>query len=183
MPRLYTFLIIVALWAGVVFVEFSRLPFGTNGPVDLIVRAMLWGSVLILSLRWTRNTEHAWPTWVAALVGMLAIVLCFNWSALSPRWWFLLHKPLYEVARDTDQVSGVWGKGLPAWLRPLTANGRVSGPRHARFFPQVLVGTDNHGGYFYAPKKSPAKRDMIGVACTDPIEYGDGWWSCGLPDR
>ena len=49
-----------------------------------------------------------------------------------------------------------------------------------RFFPQWIGIPDDAGGYIYSPSGSPAQADMYGMICSNPVDLGDGWWTCGL---
>lgn len=160
----------------------ERLPFQDGSIFDVGSRALIWATVTVLGLRWAAGTHLAWPVWAAAAAATVTILVLFNWSAVSPKWWFTTHKPLYEHARTIDPGPGRYGSRLPLWLGPLSADGRSSGTARGRFLPQ-WIDDDGAGGYIYSPHRSPAGADLYGTRCRGPVDLGDGWWTCGLPER
>lgn len=132
-------------------------------------------------------------TIVVALLAVLTALMALvnpGWR-VAPKTWFLLHRPLFEVARTVEPGDDYYGAKLPAPLRFLSAAGRLSGPRvvigeerfdrpDVRFFPQWIGIPDDAGGYLYSPAGSPAGADLYGAICADPVDLGDGWWMCGM---
>jgi hypothetical protein len=134
--------------------------------------------------------------WVAALslipvLVVLTLLVNPAWM-IAPRAWFMLHRPLFTMALDTDPGRDYYGNELPLPLRFLTAEGKVSTMRIAsggvhhpdsRFFPQWIGIPDDAGGYLYDPGQSPEGADLYGDICEHPVDLGDGWWMCGLRDN
>ncbi|MFV8160849.1 hypothetical protein ACNQVK_01610 [Mycobacterium sp. 134] len=119
---------------------------------------------------------------VAVAVPVLVVVTVFVNSAwvFAPRAWFALHRPLFEMALGTDPGHDYYGRELPWHLRFLSVHGRVSDQSGSRFFPQWIGIPDDAGGYLYNPGRSPAGADLYGMVCRNPMDLGDGWWTCGL---
>lgn len=119
-----------------------------------------------------------------------AMVLVNPGYRVAPKTWFLVHRPLFEIARTVDPGGEYYGNPLPFPLRFLSANGNVArvaaGERpysggDIRFFPQWIGIPDDAGGYLYSPDgRSPAGADLFGKLCDEPVDLGDGWWMCQL---
>jgi hypothetical protein len=107
------------------------------------------------------------------------VVVNATWK-VAPRTWFMLHRPLFERALETDPGTEYYGSQLPWALRFLVAEGKVSNRDGSRFFPQWIGIPDDAGGYLYNPIESPEGVDMYGFICADPVDLGDGWWMCAL---
>jgi hypothetical protein len=115
------------------------------------------------------------------VVTVLLAVPLYNWSAAAPTAYFEVHRTLYERAVRTAQTDdSYYGAGLPVALRPLSAKGGVRADDGMLFFPQWFGMPDDAGGYFWSPEQSPVGADMFGTTCQDPVDLGEGWWSCGM---
>jgi hypothetical protein len=128
------------------------------------------------------------PGVAAAMVPMiLATALVSPGYRVFPRAYFTLHRPLFEIARQTPPGADYYGNPLPLPLRFLSANGNVSrvigdgrDVSDIRFLPQWIGIPDDAGGYLYSPDGSPAGVDMYGMVCREPVDLGGDWWMCGL---
>lgn len=119
---------------------------------------------------------------------VVATVLVNPMWRMAPRTWFLVHRPLFDLALATEPGDDYYGTKLPLPLQFLTVDGRVSSPLAddgpsdgvIRFFPQWIGIPDDAGGYLYSPNGSPAGVDLYGMFCSDPVDLGGGWWMCGM---
>ena len=172
-------------WLFAIAVEWSRLP--TQGgwvDLDFLARALMWLTLLTLTVRAAWRSGRTWLRVTVPLAGVLVVATVFNWVQVSPRWWFATHRPFYELARHHDPGNGSTGDSLAWPLRGLTANGNASKTDGgATFFPQWFGIPDDAGGYFWSPGESPAGEDMAGMLCQRPVDLGGGWWMCGMQDR
>ena len=121
---------------------------------------------------------------VLTLVPVLIVITALVNPAwrFAPRTWFILHRPLFEMALATDPGHEYYGNQLPPWLRFLSSEGKVSNLGGSRFFPQWGEIPDDAGGYLYSPFGSPEVTDLYGMDCKNPVDLGGGWWMCGLAD-
>ena len=119
---------------------------------------------------------------VAPVIVVLTALVNPMWR-VAPRTWFMVHRPLFDLALETDPGTDYYGNELPAPLRFLTADGRVSNDNGNIFFAQWLGIPDDAGGYIYNPGQSPEGADLYGLFCQDPVDLGGGWWMCGLADN
>ncbi|AIY18568.1 hypothetical protein GUY44_22430 [Pimelobacter simplex] len=153
------------------------------------------GAWIVLTLTGMWLAGWAWRSWrrfVAALVAAVLLGGLGAWALQpsAPRLgvlrdreaWFEAHRADFTaaVARGT-RSDAYYGSRLPDDLRYLTIDGRFSvGDGGALFFPQWIAIPDDAGGYWYSPDVRPAGYDMYGMWCEDPVDLGDGWWSCGM---
>lgn len=135
------------------------------------------GAWLVLTLTGTWLAAWAWRSWRRVLAALVAALLLGGLGAwaLQPsalrlgvlrdhEAWFEAHRADFTAAVARDARSDAYyGSRLPDDLRYPTIGGRFSA-----------------GGYWYSPGVSPAGFDMYGMWCKDPVDLGDGWWSCGL---
>jgi len=119
----------------------------------------------------------------AFVMSILAVVASRRLVVLLTVAWFTVHRPLFDLALETDPGTDYYGNELPAPLRFLTADGRVSNDNGNIFFAQWLGIPDDAGGYIYNPGQSPEGADLYGLFCQDPVDLGGGWWMCGLADN
>lgn len=120
----------------------------------------------------------------------LAMLLVNPGHRIAPKTYFALHRPLFEMARQTDPGPDYYGNPLPWPLRFLTADGNVSavsaGEQEADpgtlFFPQWIGIPDDAGGYLYSAEGAPAGADLYGSLCRNPVDLGGGWWMCNMGD-
>lgn len=127
-----------------------------------------------------------WTELVTLVPVVVALSLLVNpgWI-VAPKTWFKMHRPLFNMALETDPGHEYYGNKLPLPLRFLTADGNVSDEDQdgSRFFAQWFGIPDDAGGYIYSPGKSPEGKPLYGLWCKDPVDLGDGWWMCGLADN
>ncbi|MBU2696093.1 hypothetical protein [Pimelobacter sp. 30-1] len=151
------------------------------------------GAWLVLTLTGTWLAAWAWRSWRRVLAALVAALLLGGLGAWAlqpsaPRLgvlrdheaWFEAHRADFAAAVDHATRDDTYGSLLPDDLRYLTITGRFSESDDALFFPQWIAIPDDAGGYWYSPDASPAGFDMYGMWCKDPVDLGDGWWSCGL---
>ena len=174
--------ILSVMWVAAAVIEFARLPLiGNMTGLDVAARGIMWLALMTTTIWLARLLSGRWAQVLLPGVGILVIVLIYNWSLLSPRAWFYTHRPLYDLARSSEPGEGFYGRSLPFYLRPLTATGESSGD--PRFFPQWIGIPDDAGGYIWSPEGSPDGEDMYGMICSGAVDLGDGWWMCGMVDR
>jgi hypothetical protein len=146
-------------------------------PFMALLYAFGFGAVvvaIVLARRWALAP-------VAAGLVVLTVLVNPMWR-LAPRTWFMVHRPLFNMALETDPGREYIGNELPPTLQFLTADGRVSEGNGNRFFAQWFGIPDDAGGYIYNPRQSPKGADLFGSMCIDPVDLGGGWWMCGLPN-
>jgi len=169
-------------WGLAIVIEWSRLPTrGSWVDLDFGVRALMWLTLLTLTIRAAWRSGHNGVRVMVPLAGVLVVTTFFNWVQVSPRWWFATHRPFYALARHHEPADG--GSSLPIPLRGLTADGDSTPAEQGIFFPQWFGVPDDAGGYFWSPDASPKGEDMAGMLCRSPIDLGGGWWMCGMQDR
>jgi len=183
---------LAGLWAVAVIVELLRFPtMGSFVLLDLILRAVVWLVALASTFGVARDVSPRALRWGLPLAGALAIAPFFNWSQLSPRWWFETHRPFYDAAVANPVDEREIGVSLPLYLRWLSVDGNAQlacvdgceGSDRATpnlFFPQWYGMHDDAGGYAYSPAREPQGMDMSGMLCQNPTDLGDGWWMCGM---
>jgi hypothetical protein len=174
----------LALWLGGFVWHWSRPSLWILDLLVVPVAAVLYwfGFVAVV---FAVIAGRRWVT-VMTLVPVLVIltILVNPMWRVAPRTWFMLHRPLFNVALETDPGPDYYGNKLPLPLRFLTADGRVSDEEQngSRFFAQWFGIPDDAGGYVYSPGKSPEGASLYGLFCRGPVDLGGGWWMCGLAD-
>jgi hypothetical protein len=141
------------------------------------------GFVMVIVAVIGRRRWAALLTLVPVVV-VLTVLVNPGWI-VAPRTWFMMHRPLFDAALETDPGAEYYGTKLPLPLRFLTADGRVSDEDQdgSLFFVQWFGIPDDAGGYIFSPGKSPEGKPLYGLWCKDPVDLGDGWWMCGLRDN
>ena len=183
---------LTGVWTMALGAELLRLPtLGSFVVLDLVVRAVIWLVALWLTFSLARDLRAPTLRWAIPLAGALAVVVFFNWSVLSPRWWFETHRLFYDAAVASSMNGREADGHLPLYLRWLSADGNVTASCLAcdesepaaplpAFFPQWYGSPDDAGGYVYSPDREPEGMDMSGMTCQDPVDLGSGWWMCGM---
>ncbi|KAB2811886.1 hypothetical protein F9L07_08585 [Pimelobacter simplex] len=153
------------------------------------------GMWLVLTLTGMGLAGWAWRSWrraVAALGAALLLATLGAWSMQTtlPRLgvvrdheaWFEAHRADFVTAASRGSgVDAATGSRLPDDLRYLSIDGRVSRTDgNALFFAQWTAIPDDAGGFWFSPERPPSDFDMYGMLCTNPVDLGDGWWSCGM---
>jgi hypothetical protein len=126
---------------------------------------------------------------VAVVLTAVAFVHSLYPRPEDPRQYVAQHRAeMDEVAtlvhegelRPSSPDEVYYGPQLPEHLRHLSATGRVSILSVGTFFIPRWTGIpDDAGGYWYSPS-SPEGQDMYGMACTEPLDLANHWWSCGM---
>lgn len=170
----------VALWLLALAVVWSGRVFFLGTLVGMVVSAVAWVVVLGAVVGLGILSGRRWALVGGVGVTLLLCAATFNWSAVAPRAWFELHRPLYDHAVQSTQTDdSYYGASLPLALRPLSANGRVADQEGVLVFPQWLGIPDDAGGYVWSPDRRP-EVDMFGYWCDQPVDLGDGWWMCAM---
>lgn len=139
------------------------------------------------------DLPHQWGWWVFVLPPPIFLGVIFAWSAFfwDFSWGDTAARPI-KYPRDQAMmeqiVSWVHEYGdcydyyveLPKEYAPFTAGGLTSCWEEVVFLPQWSGIPDDAGGFWYSPYRSPEGFDMWGMICRDPVDLGDGWWTCGM---
>ncbi|MBD3927338.1 hypothetical protein IEZ26_22135 [Nocardioides cavernae] len=170
---------VVALWAVGVASAFVPLLFGGTY-ISLALSVALWLALAAGCRALLRPLGDRVGT-VAAMLTLVLAVPLLNWVSVAPKLWFQTHRLAYGAAAESSGAgNGYYGTDLPLQWRWLTVDGRVVDKEGALFFPQWYGMPDDGGGYFYSRSGSPAGADMAGMLCQAPVNFGDGWWMCGM---
>jgi hypothetical protein len=178
----------LACWLAGFLYEWFRVSLWLLDIVAIPVMGLLYlGGFAVVAVALLKRERRVVAA-VAIGAPAFAMLVVNSGHRIAPRTWFLLHRPLFEIARHVEPGGEYYGNPLPPQLRFLSANGNVSlasaeriGDRpEIRFFPQWVGIPDDAGGYLYSPEGSPAGLDLYGRICTAPDDLGDGWWMCGL---
>ncbi|MEP9363332.1 hypothetical protein ABLE68_10230 [Nocardioides sp. CN2-186] len=125
------------LWLTALVVVWSGLVFFVGTPLGMIVSGVAWIGLLVVVAVLAMVSGRRWLLVTGAAVTLVLAVATYNWSAVAPRAWFELHRPLYDHAvRVTETDDSYYGVRLPLLLRPLSANGRVADQNGMLVFPQ-----------------------------------------------
>jgi hypothetical protein len=181
---------LAAVWLVVVACELLDLP---NVFVFIlvipIVELGLWLAAIVLTCRAMRHLSLPTPVIRAAqavvVVALLAAVVWFNnWSVLSPRTYYAVHRSAFATitrmvdSGRIDTSAGIRGTKLPRHLADLATDGR------ARTLGTTARGTrvvaleqfvDFRKGLYYAYVGNE-HADAFFFDLDGAIELGDGWW-------
>jgi hypothetical protein len=160
-----------------------------GGAVAAWVEVLAWLAAVAASVAAAALAPRV-PLAAVASVGAVAAafaVYAANWSAVEPRSYFALHRPLFagvgEWVRDGGlDAAGTEARSLPLTARPVGAHGaRVVGRDGER--PAVLVaqqGSSGGRGYVYFDGDPDAGvRIALGdrqERLVDGLYLGGGWW-------
>ena len=168
----------IAVWLLALAVIWSGFVFFVGTTFGMVVSVLAWEAVLAAVVALGVVSKRRWLLVTGIGVTLVLFAATCNWSAVAPRAYFEVHRPLYDRAvRTTETDSSYYGARLPFALRPLSVNGRVADQDGALVFPQWLGVPDDGGGYIWSPDRSP-RADMFGEPCGDPVDLGGGWWMC-----
>ena len=142
-------------------------------------------------------TRHPVQLVLVLIAGAVGAVILGMWGFVSMlpdlSWGGQARRPL-EYPRDVttmnEIVEWVHANGncndyyveLPHNFDAFTAGGLTSCWGDAVFLPQWSGIPDDAGGYWYSPGESPDGWDMWGMLCKNPVDLGEGWWTCGMAD-
>lgn len=94
---------------------------------------------------------------------LVVTLLLTSWWMVSPRGWFAVHRPLFDLALSVDPGASYYGADLPVHLRFLSATGKVSArPSGARFFPQWMGSPTTRVGTGTARRPPPRAMTCTG---------------------
>jgi hypothetical protein len=152
-----------------------------GGDLAAWVEVLAWVAAVAASVTAAALASRVPLAAVAAVgaVGAALALYAVNWSAIEPRSYFALHRPLFAGAGDWVRDGGTGS--LPLTSRPAgPLGGRVVGRDGER--PVVLVpqqGTRD-GGYVYFDGDPDAglRIDLGGrqERLVDGLYLGGGWW-------